>query len=127
MAAYFNETSMRRKVTNHVATPPPNRIRELRLRAGMTQQEVGKVLGVSHACVNRWERQVNAVSTRQLNRLATLFRVHPGELLAPMPREQGLTQLQLRLHRMTAEWDDDLLDKLVRTAEWLHETFAKEP
>jgi DNA-binding transcriptional regulator YiaG len=35
--------------------PPPRRRQELRRNAGLTQADVGRVLGVSRVAVSRWE------------------------------------------------------------------------
>jgi len=50
----------------------PEQIREHRLKANMTQQELAAALGVSEATVDRWERG-GQIQTRSLDNLLRLF------------------------------------------------------
>ena len=50
-----------------------DRIRELRLRAGMSQQTLGNMLGVSAVAVGKWERGQTQPDITTLTRLADIF------------------------------------------------------
>lgn len=50
-----------------------DRIRELRLRSGMSQQELGSRLGVSAVAVGKWERGQTQPDIRTLTSLADIF------------------------------------------------------
>lgn len=56
------------------------RIRELRLRKDMTQQDVADHLGVSHVAVYKWESGEIVPSARRLPQIAKLFDVSISEL-----------------------------------------------
>lgn len=49
------------------------RIRELRQRAGLTQQQLGNQLGVSAVAVGKWERGQTQPDIRSLTRMADIF------------------------------------------------------
>lgn len=49
------------------------RIRMLRLRAGLSQQELGRQLGVSAVAVGKWERGQTQPDIRSLTRMADIF------------------------------------------------------
>lgn len=49
------------------------RIRELRLRVGLSQQELGRRLGVSAVAVGKWERGQTQPDIRSLTRMADIF------------------------------------------------------
>ena len=98
---------------------PPNRLKELREAAGLTQEQLGHFIGVTHAAINRWEQRVNAISNRYLIELAKVLRCHPGEILAPLPDERELTATQRKVRKITATWDDEALEQLIRVAEMM--------
>ncbi len=49
------------------------RIRALRLRAGLSQQQLGNRLGVSAVAVGKWERGQTQPDIRSLTRMADIF------------------------------------------------------
>ena len=49
------------------------RIRELRIRARLTQQQLGEQLGVSAVAVGKWERGQTQPDIRSLTRMADIF------------------------------------------------------
>ncbi|MCQ4950850.1 helix-turn-helix transcriptional regulator, partial [Bittarella massiliensis (ex Durand et al. 2017)] len=51
----------------------PEYIREARLQAGLSQEQVAEALEVSRQAVSRWERGASRPSTATLVALATLF------------------------------------------------------
>lgn len=57
------------------------RIRELRVRAGLTQAELAGQVGTTAATVSRLENNAMTVSTGWLERLAAALKVHPAELI----------------------------------------------
>jgi transcriptional regulator with XRE-family HTH domain len=122
----YHRSSQRAISTNphmHHSEPPaipPNRLKELREAAGLTQQRLGELIGVKHATVNRWEHRVNAISNRYLHELAKVLRCHPGEILAPLPKEKGLTPTQKKVRRISETWDDESLARLLEIAAVLH-------
>lgn len=57
------------------------RLKDAREAAGLTLEEVGKIIGVSKVTVLRYERADIAVPSDRLERLATLYRVSPAYLM----------------------------------------------
>jgi transcriptional regulator with XRE-family HTH domain len=57
-----------------------HRMKELRLRAGMTQHQVGEHLGVSDQQVHKFENGKNRVSASQLLAIARVFDVPVADL-----------------------------------------------
>lgn len=62
-----------------------NAIRELRLRAGMQQKEIALAVGVSRPTVSEWEHQKKDPTGERLLKLAKLFNVSTGVVLAMEP------------------------------------------
>lgn len=58
-----------------------NKIRELRERKKMTQDEVARQVGVGRSTVAKWESGENLPRARQLISLASLFNVKVDALL----------------------------------------------
>ena len=56
------------------------RIREMRKRAGMTQMELAKVLGVDRSSIAKWERGYNAPRTSMLPKVAAAMNCSVDEL-----------------------------------------------
>ncbi len=58
-----------------------HRIREFRIRRGLTQAELADKVGTTAATVSRLETDAMTVSTDWLDRLATVLGVHPADLI----------------------------------------------
>lgn len=58
-----------------------NRVKSLRLSAGMQQKELAVTIGVSRPTVSEWEHQKKDPSGERLEKLAELFGVSKGVLL----------------------------------------------
>lgn len=74
----------------------PNRVRELRLRAGLTQEELGKKLSLTNSPVAKLERGETRLHLDQINALARVFHCHPMELFLPMSIEERQAMTLLR-------------------------------
>lgn len=58
------------------------RIKELRLSAGLTQEELGKKVGVQKAAVHKWEKGVTKnLKHNTIQTLSELFEVSPAYIL----------------------------------------------
>jgi len=60
---------------------PPNRIREFRLRFGLTQEKLAEPLGVSAATVAKWETGESSISLPQLENVAKAMGLRAMDLL----------------------------------------------
>jgi len=56
-------------------------IKALRDKAGLTQTQLARKLGVTRSCVNAWEMGISSPSTQYLVDLAILFHVSTDYLL----------------------------------------------
>ena len=57
---------------------PGTRIKELRLLAEMSQEELGKRVGVQRAAINKYEKgTVENIPIKTIERIATVFNVSP--------------------------------------------------
>ena len=61
----------------------PALARDLRLRAGLSQSEVGAALGVSHAAVSRWESGKRLPRGDLAERFLRLLMHAAGEIILP--------------------------------------------
>lgn len=80
-----------------------NRIKECRLQAGMTRDELGMKVGVSADAIRKWEVGERGISVSHVEQLATALDVIPAYLVgwSDKPQCQVIerTQLQQRLSR----------------------------
>jgi len=60
-----------------------NRLYELRVKSGLTQSELAKMLGVTNKAVSKWETGKAKPITDTLTKLATTFQIPFEELLLP--------------------------------------------
>ena len=58
-----------------------DRIKALRIRTGMTQSEVARLLGLSRSGVNAWEMGLSVPSTQYIVELAKVFDITTDYLL----------------------------------------------
>lgn len=56
-------------------------VREMRLRAGLTQRELARRVGVDRSTVTKWELGISAPKARDIPRLATELNCSTDELL----------------------------------------------
>lgn len=75
------------------------RIKSLRERAGLTQAEMARILGISRSGVNAWEMGLSVPSTQYIVELAKKFEVSTDYLLGmettPAISVKGLSQKQV--------------------------------
>ena len=66
---------------------PPNRVKELRERAGMQQKELALIVGITRPTVSEWENQKKNPSGERLERLCEIFGVSKSVVLGydPVP------------------------------------------
>jgi transcriptional regulator with XRE-family HTH domain len=93
------------------------RVRAARLRAGVTQAEVGARLGVTYQQINKYERGQSALTGVALLDLAALFRVEAGWLLGGESQDGGdpkapHTRLESRMMAALAGIEDHAMQLL---------------
>ena len=65
-----------------------NRIKELRQKKKITQEELARILGVKKLTVSRWERGESQIKQDRTCKLAEYFNVSVGYLLGYTDKEQ---------------------------------------
>lgn len=69
---------------------PGTRIKELRTLAGMSQEELGRRVGVQRAAINKYEKgSVTNIPIATIERIASTFDVSPTYILGWNGDEQG--------------------------------------
>lgn len=90
------------------------RIRALRLRAGISQQQLGRELGVSAVAVGKWERGQTQPDIHSLTRMADIFGTTIDDLCdhsVPAPSSDS-TNLQV-MARAFRQLTQDEQEKLI--------------
>ena len=63
-------------------TSPGQRIKELRLLSGMSQEELGKRVGVQRAAINKYEKgTVENIPIKTIESMANIFEVSPNYIV----------------------------------------------
>lgn len=90
----------------------PNRIRELRLEAGLSQQALGDAVGTSKMTISDLERGSMQLTVDYMRRIALALGVVPADLLPPSDNPGGLSieerELIERLRAATPEQREQL-------------------
>lgn len=87
-----------------------NRIEELRRSRGLTQAELGKVIGVSRQAILNWENEIHSPNIEQLKKLADHFDVTLDYMLC---RRQNWNKYKFILKELS-EMDNEEIFDLVR-------------
>lgn len=67
-----------------------NRIYELRTQKGLSQKELGAILGVSNKAVSKWETGTAIPKTETLIKLAEVFEISTEELLSSVCKDENV-------------------------------------
>ena len=67
-----------------------NRIYELRTKKGLSQKELGAILGVSNKAVSKWETGTAIPKTETLIKLAEVFEISTEELINGVCKDDGI-------------------------------------
>ena len=67
-----------------------NRIYELRIQKGLSQKELGAILGVSNKAVSKWETGTAIPKTETLIKLAEVFEISTEELLGFVCKDENI-------------------------------------
>lgn len=87
-------------------------LRAWRKHAGLSQEQLGNIIGVDHTTVGRWERGKVPLTSEQFERLAHIFRATPAQLLAD-PMESAAVDTLQEAYAIMQDMDPDTL------AQWL--------
>lgn len=88
-------------------------IKQLREKHQLTQEELGRLLGVNRDAVSKWEKgRVENIKRTTIKRMAELFKVSPCELMCFEPAEE---KKECNLYdECYGSGTADIVDKLLR-------------
>lgn len=61
------------------------KIKELRIKAGLTQEELGGRIGVTRATIINWEKGASHPDAKEMSQMAEVFKVKPEEFQSEEP------------------------------------------
>lgn len=97
----------------------PNRIRELRIAAGFSQQALGDRIGVSKVTISELERGLMKLDTEYMRRLAAALDVLPADLLPLSDNPYSLTSDERELIERLRAASEDQRDQVHKVADVL--------
>lgn len=95
----------------------PNRIRELRMEAGLSQQALGDAVGVSKVTISDLERGEMQLTVDYMRRLAKALDVEPADLLSRTDNPIALSRDERELIERLRDADPELRDQLRKVAD----------
>jgi transcriptional regulator with XRE-family HTH domain len=110
------------KAANEVDAAVGARIRNLRLRNKLSQEEVGRRLSVSFQQVQKYEKGANRVGASRLSELAKIFDVPIGTFFSEAkpakapPKSQTIDQLTVRNEIRLLEAYQSMRDRRLQSA-----------
>ena len=99
-------------------SPPPNRIREWRIRRDMTQEELAVQMGIKQNHLSRLESGTLELTLSRLQLFAKALNVDVGQLLAPEDNQFGLDE-DARALLQRVQDDPQLAQPLLQVADTL--------
>lgn len=103
----------------------PDRLREMRLRSGLTQEQVARLLKVTRGAVGHWERGKNEPSLEMLRDLAKLYKTSTAYLLGetddptPPDAKQGGEDAHPPGWELLTEQEKAFFDRISKSVERL--------
>ena len=79
---------------NEVDVSFPDKLKQLRKDAGLSQAKLGKRLGVTRNAVSQWEAGATEPSTKHLRKLAAALGAPLDQLISALPRFRGSKRRQ---------------------------------
>lgn len=93
-------------------------LKQLRLKAGLTQQEVADILGVSKSTISKYEKGLRGINSNHFEKLSELYKVEPIYILTGKTNEEWQKQIELEvsdgLNEERKYWESVLLTDAVR-------------
>ena len=87
------------------------RLKELRLQKGVTQEEVGKVIGVSKATIMKYEKGiVENLKRSSIEKLANYFNVKPSYLMCMEDDSLEISDLHTKISNFYGKESAELLE-----------------
>lgn len=88
-----------------------DRIKELRLNAGLTQEELGEKLGVQKSAIAKWENgRVKNLKSKYVHQMAQLFDVPPSYVMAMESTEDEMVKVREKTYTLTDDEENMLIE-----------------
>ena len=104
-------------MSNHVEENYGGRIKELRIKMGLTQNQVAQALNVTPGYISNVENNRTAMSLRVLTYYAKLTGISLDSLVGQLEPEYQATALDNELMTKFSKLSDDKKIKLIKTLE----------
>ena len=104
-------------MSNHVEENYGERIKELRIKLGLTQNQVAMALNVTPCYISNVENNLTAMSLRVLTYYAKLTGISLDSLVGQLEPEYQATALDNELMTKFSKLSDDKKIKLIKTLE----------
>ena len=104
-------------MSNHVEENYGGRIKDLRIKMGLTQNQVAKALNVTPGYISNVENNRTAMSLRVLTYYAKLTGISLDSLVGQLEPEYQATALDNELMKKISKLSDDKKIKLIKTIE----------
>ena len=101
-----------------------NRIRQLRKNSGLTQEELGKKLGVIKQTVSSWENNISEPNSEVLSKIASVFNVSIGYLYGNSSSDIDYANYQMDTPEFALDFKMRIRD-LMAEQKMSEEDFAK--
>lgn len=98
-------------------TDAPNRIRELRLEANLSQQALGDAVGISKMTVSELERGTMQLTQDYMRRIALALDVLPADLLPISENPYALTRAERHLIDQLRQASAEQRDQVQKVAD----------
>lgn len=90
------------------------RIRELRLKHGYTQEELGNILGIKKSAISKYEKgTVSNLKRETIQKMAKLFDVSPSYILGINDEENSIDTFLARISATASKEDVEFMRKYV--------------
>ncbi len=91
------------------------RLKNLRLRRGFTQEQAGQILGVTSQAISKWERGLTQPDVQMMPRIAVLYRISLDELydMDAYYSRKHIEEYNERLRQAKKEGDPDRVFRLI--------------
>ena len=111
-----------------------DRIKRLRLQHGLTQEELGNIIGVQKSAIRKYESgAVQNIKRTSIKKLADYFGVSPSYLLGYEDKEPEIeakkpvsdSDLKVALFGADEEVTDEMWDKVKEYADYIKNKYGK--
>lgn len=94
-------------------------LKELRIKAGYTQQEVADILGVTKSTISKYEKGLRGINSNHFEKLSELYQVEPIYIITGKSNREWQEQIDRNVNQSQDEertyWESVLLSDAVRS------------